>query len=244
MGRLAWPALLTAAIVASLALAACDGAGEPPFLTETVTPVRTAPPAASPGPTPSPSPVATPAESGGLDGFRAFAAQIAAAVATGDGAFFAERGLEDEMTCDGSEELGPCAGQPGGTVLRGIPGAAAQSDAFGLFSPADYADLLADWFAAANPSLSDEYGSGAVTLYALAHRPASPGGEEAYQAIVTGIFTSGPSTLRQARILSFQFLDGSWRLTRELFATVPQTADAYLSGACAECYDDWERWEG
>lgn len=238
------PRLLLLAAFLALILAACDGgASEAPFLPETVTPTPTPALTATPTPTPPPSPTGEP-EAGAMDGFRAFAALIEEALAAGDASFFAGRGLEDEMVCDGAEELGPCAGQPAGTVLRGIPGAAAQSDAFALFSPADYAAMLADWFADVRPDLADAYGSGALTLYALAHKPATPGSEEAYQAIVSGIFQSGPETLRQARILSFQFLTDSWRLTSELFATVPQTADAWLSGACGDCYDAWERWEG
>ncbi len=238
MGRLPWPSLLLLA-AASLALAACDGAGEPPFLTETVTPGETAPPAASPSATPSPTSVPTPAESGGQDGFRAFAARIAAAVAAGDGAFFADRGLQDETTCDGTEELGPCAGQPVGTVLRGIPSAIVQSDAFDYFTPEEYAAVLGDWFGDARDDLADAYGGGAPALYALAAN-----GADTHLAIVTAIVQSGPASIRQARILSFQFLDGSWRLTFDLYATVAATADAYLSGACAACYDAWERWGG
>ncbi len=238
MGRLAWPALLFLA-AASLAVAACDGAGEPPFLTETVTPGETAPPTASPGASPSPSPVPTPAESGGPDGFRAFAARIAAAVAAGDGAFFADRGLQAEETCDGTEELGPCAGQAAGTVLRGIPSAIVQSDAFAYFTPEEYAAVMGEWFGDARGDLADAYGGGAPVLYALA-----ADGPDAHLAIVTAIVQSGPATLRQARILSFQFLDGTWRLTLDLYATVAATADAYLSGACADCYDSWERWGG
>lgn len=227
-----------ALVLLAFALAACDGAGEPPFLAETVTPADTASPAASPEPTPSPSPAAAP-ESGGSDGFRAFAARIAAAVADADGAFFADRGLQGETTCDGTEELGPCAGQAAGTVLRGIPSAIVQSDAFAYFTPEEYAAVMGDWFGDARGDLADEYGGGAPALYALA-----ADGADTHLAIVTAIVQSGPATLRQARILSFQFLDGRWRLTLDLYATVAATADAYLSGACADCYDSWERWGG
>ena len=252
-GRLVrWRAWAALGILSAAALTACDGgATEPPFLPEAsptptaqATLVPEATPTAVPTPTAAPETPTPPPQSGDMDGFRAFAALIDAALADDDASFFADRGVEDEMTCAGDEQLGPCAGQPAGAVLTGIPGAAAQSDAFGLFTPADYAAMLRDWFANARPDQSDEYGSGGLALYALAHSPTDTTGEEAYLAIVTGIFTSGPDAFRQARILSFQSLDGSWRLTFELFATVPQTATDWLSGECADCYDHWERWEG
>lgn len=231
--------------VAALVLIACNGAAEPPFLAE-ISPLPSPTATSAPAPTPTAAPE-TPTPEGECDGmgcFRAFAPLIDAALAAGDGSFFADRGLEDELTCAGDEQLGPCVDRAAGTVLRGIPGGVAQSDAFALFPPDKYALMLADWFVEARPDLSDDYGSGALTLYALAYHPAAEGSEEAYQAIVTGIFSSGPDALRQARVLSFRFVDGSWRLTGELVASVPQTADPYLSGDCDFCYDDWERWEG
>jgi hypothetical protein len=242
--------LLSGAALSAAVLTACDGgATEVPFLVETSPlPTVTATPTAEPTVVATPRAVSEtptpPPESGGMDGFRAFAVLIDAALAEDGASLFADRGVEEEMTCSGDEQLGPCSDQSAGTVLTGIPGAAAQSDAFALFTPGEYAAMLEDWFADARLGLSDEYGGGGLTLYALAHRPADGGGEEAYQAIVTGIFTSGPDAFRQARILSFQFLDERWRFTRELFATVPQTAADWLTGDCAECYDHWERWEG
>jgi hypothetical protein len=240
-------ALLSGAVLSvAVVLIACDGgASEAPFLVETSpTPATEATLTPEPRPTATPETLAPPSESGGMEGFRAFAVLIEEALAESDGSFFAERGVEEEMTCAGDEQLGPCFDLPAGTVLTGIPGATAQSDAFALFTPSEYAAMLEAWFADARPDLSDEYGGGGLTLYALAHQPADGGDEEAHQAVVTGIFTSGPDAFRQARILSLQFLDERWWFTRELFATVPQTAADWLSGECDECYDQWERWEG
>lgn len=237
-------ATLLAALAISLAVAACNGGGNAPA---DITPKATPSPTVAPGPTPTPEPSSTPtpvAESGGMEGFRDFATLIDHAVAESNGDFFAQRGLVEEITCTGEETIGACSGQPAGTIIRGIPGAIAQSDASSLFPPEKYAAMLREWFAIARPDLSDEYGNGTPILWALAHRPATGGIEEAYQAIITGIFTNGPVGLRQARILSFQFQDGSWRLREELFATITQTATDYLSGECADCYDQWEPWEG
>ena len=181
-------------------------------------------------------------ESSGMDGFRAFAAGVDSALTDGDASFFADRGLETEMTCAGDESFGPCLDQPAGIALPGIPSATIQSEPSVLLTPDDYAATLRDWFLRAKADLSDEYGSGGLVLYALAHQPAGDGIEEAYQTVVTGIFTVATADFRQARILSYQFLDGSWRLTRERFATVPETIESWLSGECDFCYDRWERW--
>ncbi len=152
------------------------------------------------------------------------------------------------MTCAGDEQLGPCAGQSAGTVLRGIPSAVAQTDRFALLTPDEYTSVIGAWFADARPELSDEYGSGVPGLFALAYGPADRYGEDVYLAILTGIFTSQTADLRQARILSFQLLDGSWRLTQDMFVpgSLPAGggADDFLSGECDFCYDHWERWEG
>ena len=210
----------TCAILVAGAVA-CDEATKPPFLPE-----------ASPT-----------AETGGLDGFRAFAGQIDAALVEGDGSFFADRGEEIDMTCAGDEQLGPCAGQPAGTVLRGIPGTAWQSDAFALFPTDDYESLLEDWFAEAMLDQSDEFGDGAVKLFALAQLG---GGNSEFLAITTAILNTGPATevQRQARMLRFAFEEGAWKLRGEILGAVSFTAEPWLSGNCAECYDQWERWEG
>ncbi len=239
--------LVTAAALI-VGLTACGGDGgegpETPRPAGDMTPTVTAEAVSTPEATPTTVTELTPSETAGMDDFRAFAPLIQEALAEGDTPFFADRGVEEEMVCAGDEELGPCVDQLAGTVLTGIPSAVAQSDDLALFTPDDYAAMLMEWSASGTPDVRDKYGDGGVTLYALAHRPADEDGDEAYQAIVTGIFQPGITPLRQARILSFQFLDGSWWLTRELFATIPFTTEPYLSGECSDCYDRWERWEG
>ena len=227
-------ALALAACLCGLASLACDGGNDSPAPTGSTNPTATATGAAA---------TATPADLGDFEAFMTFAQEVEAALANGDGGALARRGHLEEVVCVGDEEVGPCAGRPAGALLSGIRGAIAQSDAFSLFVPDDYAIVLSDWFAAARPDLSDEYGGGDVTLYALAHRPSGESGDEAFQAIVTGIFAAeGAESLRQARVLSFLFLANRWRITEERFATVPETAADWLSGQCGECYDRWERW--
>jgi hypothetical protein len=226
-------------VVALLLAIGCTGGDLSP------SPVSTPSPAAeSLTPTTTPTLMATStvaAETGDMDGFRAYAPQIAEAVAAGDTAFFADRGLEEEVVCAGDEAIGPCYGQPADTVLRGIPGAVAESDAFMIFPVAEYPEVLRDWFTSASPD-------GSPTLHAIAHRPGGEDSDEAYQAIVTGVIVVGPAgatVLRQqGRIFDFQFVDGRWRLTGELYASLPETIRPWRYGDCDECYDQWERWTG
>ena len=236
MRRLSRSALL-AGVVVALTLFGCGDEEEPP--SETAGASR--PPSVTPT---EPATATEVAEADGEGGFRAFAVRVEAALAGSDGLFFEDSGLETDLVCAGDEELGPCAGQAAGTAFRGIPQGIFQSDAFFLTSPDEYSDALVEWFGSAQPELEDDYGDGSVALYALAHQPSDRGGEEAYQAIITAIVTSSAESIRQARILSFRFVDGRWRLTGEILANLPQTAEAFLSGECDDCYDRWERWEG
>lgn len=228
------------ALVTVLAVAACGSSEETELatLTPSATPTLVATVTRTASATPTET---TPPEAGGDDGFLVFAAQIAAAADASDAAFFADRGLEEEVICAGDELLGFCEGEPAGMVFRGIPGGVAQSDAFALLSPDEFADMFSAWFGGADPALDDEFGTGAVALFATAYRPANEFEEEAYQAILTGIFAAGAEAERQARIISFRFVDGRWRLAGELFATRELTAEPYLTGEC--CPDNWGRWE-
>jgi len=235
------PALLAGAPLALLVAAvACDEATKPPFLPE-----GSPSGAAEATPTAPATPTATAVpESGGMTGFRAFGRQIEAALAGGDASFFSDRGVEEEMICAGDEQLGPCVEQPAGTVLRGIPGTAWKSDAFGVTPSAEYATMLSEWLADARPDQSDDYGSGAVKLWSLAQAHSDSQTESL--AIATLIRETGPATgiQRQARIFRFAFTDGKWLLLSETLAAVSFSANDWLTGHCEQCYDQWERWEG
>ncbi|MFQ6019427.1 MAG: hypothetical protein ACE5KW_01580 [Dehalococcoidia bacterium] len=242
--------LPAAVLVVTVALAACDdGGGSTPTPSPTASPVATASPSPTPSPTPTleseptgavECPLAT--ESDGMEGFRAFVTCIADSLVAGGGTALTDRALQDEITCAGDEQLGPCVDRPAGTVLRGIFSGIAQSDAITLLSPTKYAALFTRWASDAQPGESDSYGDGGVAVHALAHRPASGQSEEVYQVILTAI--AAPSE-RQARVLSFRFQDGRWRFTADLIAEFLGTAEPFLTGDCAYCgYDVWERWEG
>ena len=189
------------------------------------------------------------AEAPGSDGFLSFAREVEAAVSRRDGAFFAQRGVEQEVTCASSTRpRGACVGKPAGSVLRGIPQSLLRVKAPPTveMSPRHvYAGLLRDWFISTRSDLSDDYGSGAPVLYAIAHRKSSGPSGDTYEAVLTDIYTRRGVTARQARVLSFQFLDGGWRLMSETSAAEPEAAAQLLSpNTCRGCYDYWQRWGG
>lgn len=225
-------AILLVPLIALLALGCEDGEEQaPPTPTATVSD-ETTPPAG---------------ETGGIEGFRAFARQIERAISESNAQFFIERAVLKEEACTGEEQLGPCAGRTPGTV-RGIPGRVWQSDASALFSPEEYAQALGRYFDAALSDQSDEYGTGALTLYALGQSATE--GDEVFQAITTAIVDIYPSTgapigrtEREAHAFNFKFEAGRWQFTGEVAAVVSLSSADWLSGECGECYTRWERWQ-
>lgn len=183
----------------------------------------------------------------GMDGFRDFSAKIERAIAEIDGQFFVERAVLQQETCPGDQEFGPCAGQPAGAVVTGIPSGVYQSDGGGFLQPEDFAQDLARYVGAALTEQTDAYGDSAVALYALARSEEE--GRQVFHAITTSIVDTYPggypigSVEREAHIFSFEFEDGRWRFTREGAAVVSLSSSDWLSGQCAECYVEWERWQ-
>jgi hypothetical protein len=228
------------ALAVALGLAACAEDEE----------ARTASPTAAVSPMTTPTAAATPTgDTGGFDGFRAFAQLIEAALRGSDTQFFVQRARVSELTCSGDEEGPlPCAGEPAGTIRTGIPSRAWGSDAWALLPPAEYAPWLQRYFAAARADLTDSYGSGSLTLYAVAHSQEQ--GREIFQAIPTSMIDINPSgtpigqTQREAHVFSFVFQNSRWRFTGEIVAVMSGTSPDWLSGQCRQCYDRWERWGG
>lgn len=191
---------------------------------------------------------AAPSETGGFDGFRAFAKQIEVALFGRNAQFFIERTRIVEMTCEGEAELGPCAGKPPGTLLRGIPGSVSESDGSAIFSAEEYEQSLRRYFGAAREELSDEYGSGSLAVYALAQK--ERGGEQVFFAIATAIVDIYPTgapignSEREAHAFNFSFLGDRWQFAGETVAVVSGSSYHWLSGESPSYYDQWERWEG
>jgi hypothetical protein len=190
------------------------------------------------------------AESGGFDGFRAFATRIEVAVEEADTSFFAAAAGLTAYTCMGGDAdyyAPACQGQAAGVTVQAFPLSSFPGEG-SLITVAQYEGALQDWFDRAQPDLSDEYGVGRPALYALAYQPPSEFYEEAHVAIVTAIVAPMGVAVgeRQIHLLHWQFLDGRWRLTAD---KEPRGGEAliadWLGGICGDClYDRWERREG
>jgi hypothetical protein len=209
-----------------------------PTQSQDPTPLNT-PEATSTAPsTATPSPLSgTP--SAGFEAFRAFGRDIAAAIASSNAAFFADRGVEIDVVCRGDEQLGQCMNQPSGTVLRGIPGGAWRSDAGGVTARADFLKMVSDWFAAAIPTESDNHGDGSPRLIALAE---TQNGE--FMAIASLIRDTGSpmGIQRQCRVFRFLPAEGDWELPGEYFCYSSAVSEDWLTGFCGQCYQSWESW--
>ncbi len=134
-------ALLSGAALSAAVLTACvGGASEPPFLSEE-----------------SPTPTAAATESGGMDGFREFAALIDEAVTSGDGILLTARMPTQSVR-----------------ALRG--------DVVDYASWQEVRSWFESLVSEAVAEESDVFGGGEAILYAVART-----GESRYQAIVTAI---------------------------------------------------------
>jgi hypothetical protein len=254
-------AVLSCAALAGVLLVACgddDYVENTPSRSGEASPTRTVtltPPVDSQTPTatatPAPSNSETgPTSSGPISGtFREFASQFEDALSRGDLSQLIEIAERTTVICVGDEQLGPCAGKPAGEVITGIPGSAWRSDASAIFSDADYAANLARYVARAQASMSDQFGSGAPQLYAIARKDGD--GEAGYQLITTAIVDQHPSTAypiepptRVALVFNFTERPEGVRFTGERYAAAAVSADDWLSGQCTHCYDYWESWEG
>ena len=146
------------------------------------------------------------------DDFSSFAKQIEKALERRDAQFFVNRAQTFEQICDlttgsiGVVKVGCQTGDAVKTfgIASGCGGAA--------LVLADYELLLAEWFENLRPHLSDEYGTGAVRLYATARSPAGS------VAIVTSIneYPAGDPR-RFVSVFGWQRLDGRWRLVNYAF---------------------------
>jgi hypothetical protein len=184
-----------------------------------------------------------------MEGFRAFAVQIDAAVKEKNVQFFSGRARFEQVTCppEPPGELVACADEPPGTVVQVLSDISYPFEGAGV-SREQFESSLEQWFAGAKPDLSDQYGSGASALYALASSSAPRMVGEGAHAIISGIVDwlpdLPPPAERAVLFLTWQFLDGRWQLTSYGSADRPEYIPDWLSGQCAKCYDHWERWEG
>jgi hypothetical protein len=238
----ALPVLSGAALLAAV-LTACDGGvTEPPFLPETsptptleatvtptATPTATVTPTAAPTATPTPPETPTPPpESGGLDGFRAFAEQIETAVTARDVDFFLEVASIASATCP-NVFVQQCEGQPEGSEVQGINVGFWRSEGT-ILDPDQFRQQLASYLNSLHQP----------ALHAIAQRETPIGTPQgpAFLAVVV----SADDPQNTARVFEFIFTDEGWQMSLDL--NVSGLAGEWLSGNCDECYDHWEQWEG
>ena len=214
-----------AALALLLGAVACDDATKPPFLPE-ASPTATAQATPTAPLTPLPTAPAAPAP-GSMEDFRAFARQIEAAVKAGDAEFFMAAAKSSTIVCPNEFES-RCEGQPDGTQIEGIWFGRWRSEG-SLFTK----DEMRASITAYLNSLSDP------TLQAIGRRDgAGPVGEVSFFAVVASSERPEESTY------VFEFIPpgAAWRFASVMEA--PVLAEEWLNGSCAECYTDWERWEG
>ena len=214
-----------ASLALLLAAVACDDATKPPFLPE-ASPTVTAEVTPMALPTPSPAATGTPAP-GSMEDFRAFAKQIEAAVRAGDAGFFMGMAKSSTIICPNEFES-RCEGLPDATQIQGIWFGRWRSEG-SLFSE----DQMRASITAYLNSLSGP------ALHAIGRRDgAGLVGQVSFFAVVASSERPEESTY----VFEFVHSGGNWRFASEMEA--PVLAEEWLSGGCAECYTEWERWEG
>jgi hypothetical protein len=187
-----------------------------------------------------------------LEEFRAFAPEIAAALAAENPAFFLDRADPIQRPCTGTETSGPCTAGTEVPTFEGL-GTAVSGREFDFVIPTDeYRSNLEPYIQGAVPAISDSLGPGSLALYGLAAapsgnmRPQFVPSESVYYAITSGIINRGSDNSREVRAFAFVQREGEWRFLGEV--QVPGGGDVqernagWLTGSCPDCYEDFEPW--
>jgi hypothetical protein len=208
-------------------------------------------------PTPSPSPVSTevpvptstverlafPAACEVQDpDFCTFAEAVDQALQRGDIDFVLANTRVKSYTCPAGMELGPCAHQQGGVVLRGYFVGAAHTDGGFYYSEAEYRSLL-ERVASVDAAATDDYGDGTWRLAAIMdHGPRNK---------VLASTTIGPDPLyddpadsRRAFTLAASLGPDGWRVD-SFFTYTTGLIDEPLRGVSfvqSEQIEGWAPW--
>ena len=189
---------------------------------------------------------------GGGDGrdpedFAKFADQIASAAEEGDTAFFTERILGETHTCT-EEEVAISTGPDGppepiclevgfefeSVVITGYP----VTD--NIRTPEVLARDIERLFGDALLDEEDQYGPGAVRLYATAIpiRPPEPGAS-LHTAIITAIHDFSELPRRASRGLNFEYIDGHWMIRSEMAANFQLAVEMLEPTIAILVYEEW-----
>jgi hypothetical protein len=222
---------LTATVIfllLSAVLASCRGEeGAPAESTGT--------PALTPLPTATSEPIVcpSPAEPEEFPQIRAFAAEIEAALSSQDAEFFLDRVMEQEVTCTGEEETGPCVGEEAGTVLKGIRIAVWLTNEVILGTSDEFRQFLSEQLG--TPS------SPGLTLYALAYL-----GPGKFIAMTTALEEpAGAEKPTDAWLMTFERADDDWRLSQLTYVEKANIDDWLSAEALSTAWQRctyWERW--
>jgi hypothetical protein len=216
-------------LAVSVLLASCGlGGGEEAVPEGTITPSPGATVLGTPGATFSCTPVPEPQE---FPRIRAFAAEIEAALASGDADFFLSRAMEREIACTGQEQSGPCVGKEAGTTVKGLRRVVWQANWFELLSTDTFRQFLLEHFGSAeSPGLS---------LYALAYL------EPGRFVAMTTTLPEGQEKPTEASLFVFALANDSWGLEQLVSVEQPFIDDWLSAEALAAAWERcvyWERW--
>jgi len=184
--------------------------------------------------------------------FVEFADRIAAAVNERDVAFFIERIEGDPYVCTEEDVAGNAAlpiGETPACEEAGFEFEAVRIARYGrpgiVTTTSALATDLEVFFRDALPNESDQYGLGAVELYATA-APLAVGDEAPVRrtAIITAIqATSAGVPGRFARGIDFEYADGRWLIRSETAAGFPIAVELLDPATAGTVYQEWRPYE-
>jgi hypothetical protein len=227
--------VVLAVAAGSLLLAACGDGEQEATATATPTPTATATPE-------------TPTGGTDPEDFAEFAELTARAAAEEDTAFFTGRVKGRTHTCSeidveggglGGVAQGLC--QEVGQQLEVVELSYWYSEGV-LSQPESLERAIDSYFASALPEESDEYGTGAAQLYAIAESQSSDPERPFKVAILTAMTPrqgAGSEPVRTARGILFNYVEGRWVIRGMLTADV--LAEELLSPETAP-FSEWERY--
>jgi hypothetical protein len=194
------------------------------------------------GPSPTPD-GGTAAELPGNDGFRRFVPVLQEALDRGDVSFLADRMKTIDVVCrveDVPTQLGGPQCDFEGQAYAGFKTGTWRSEG-GVGPASNTISQLEKLFTTVQPSASDQFGDGAVRVYALNQE------EEQQDAIIAAMIErpanfAGSGPLRVALGTTWSFEEGRWMLTFILSAYVLAEDLLIPSEAGRPYYPNWERY--
>lgn len=190
---------------------------------------------------------ATPAVGADPEDFGEFADVVAQAVEVEDTAFFADRVKGRTHTCTEVDVSGGALGGPAPDVCQEVGQQIEVVENWFWHSegqsvrPTSLVTAIKDYFSNALPEENDDYGVGAVRLYAIGERGSTDPERICKAAILTAITPDGPASepVRTVRTILFQYVESRWVIRGMQFATVG--AEELLSPDTAP-FAEWERY--